>query len=59
MLLRVYFIKAVCECPAGSMLLRVCFIKAVCETHVCVIIDQSLFYIDLTVHYIQSFVNLT
>jgi hypothetical protein len=31
----------------------------VCETKFCCIIDQSLFYIDLTVHYIQNFENLT
>ena len=30
-----------------------------CETKFCGIIDQSLFYIDLTVHYIQNFENLT
>ena len=33
--------------------------KRVCETKFCGIIDQSLFYIDLTVHYIQNFENLT
>jgi len=32
---------------------------AVCETKLFGIIDQSLFYIDLTVHYIQNFENLT
>ena len=31
----------------------------VCETKFCGIIDQSLFYIDLTVHYIQHFENFT
>jgi hypothetical protein len=30
----------------------------VCETKYCGIIDQSLFYIDLIVHYIQNFENL-
>jgi len=34
-------------------------IKSVCETKFCGIIDQSLFYINLTVHYIQNFENLT
>ena len=32
---------------------------SVCETKFCGVIDQSLFYIDLTVHYIQNFENLT
>jgi len=32
---------------------------AVCETELCGIIDQSLFYIDLTVHYIQHFESFT
>jgi hypothetical protein len=32
---------------------------SVCETKFCGIIDQFLFYIDLTVHYIQDFENLT
>ena len=31
----------------------------VCETKFCGIIEQSLFYIDLTIHYIQNFENLT
>jgi predicted RNase H-related nuclease YkuK (DUF458 family) len=32
--------------------LLTCYLLAVCETKCCGIIDQSLFYIDLTVHYI-------
>ena len=32
---------------------------AVCETKFCGIIDQSLFYLDHTVHYIQNFENVT
>ena len=35
------------------------YVSAVCETKFCGIIDQSLFYIDLTVHYIQKKLNLT
>ena len=31
----------------------------VCETKFCGIIDQTLFYIDLTVLYIQNFENFT
>ena len=34
-------------------------ISTVCETKFCGIIDQSLYYIDLTVHYLQNFENLT
>jgi hypothetical protein len=34
-------------------------LSAVCETKFCGIIDQSLFYIDLAVHYIQNFEYLT
>jgi hypothetical protein len=30
----------------------------VCETKVYGVIDQSLFYIDLTIHYVQNFENL-
>ena len=33
--------------------------QSVCETKFCATIDQSLFYIDLTLHYIQNFENLT
>ena len=33
--------------------------NVVCETKFCGIIDQSLFYIDLIVHYMQNFENLT
>ena len=33
--------------------------ETVCKTKFWGIIDQSLFYIDLTVHYIQNFENLT
>jgi len=33
-------------------------VATVCETKCCGIIDQSLFYIDLTIHYIQHFENL-
>jgi len=33
---------------------------AMCEAKLCgIAIDQSLFYIDLTVHYTQNFENLT
>jgi hypothetical protein len=35
------------------------FPASVCETKFCGIIDQCLFYIDLTVHYIQNFEYLT
>ena len=32
---------------------------SVCETKFYSIIDQSLFYIDLTVHYVYNFENFT
>jgi hypothetical protein len=38
--------------------LLTCYLLAVCETKCCGIIDQSLFYIDLTVHYIYKILKI-